>query len=153
MPLKDEVIRAQAPQFLHTRRVAFCETDMAGIVHFANFYRYMEEAEHAFYRSLDLSIMHHQEDRIVIGWPRVSSQCNYEAPAYYDDMLDIHLNVERIGVKSITYQIDFHRESVRLARGRMKTACCLCKPDGTLESIPIPAAYTSKIQEAPHLVG
>ena len=38
--------------FITHRRVEFSDTDMAGIVHFANFYRYMEQAEHDFFRSL-----------------------------------------------------------------------------------------------------
>ena len=42
-----------AHEFTITRRVEFSETDMAGIVHFSNFCRYMEHAEHAFFRSLD----------------------------------------------------------------------------------------------------
>ena len=33
-------------EFHTTRRIQFAETDMAGIVHFSNFFRYMEEAEH-----------------------------------------------------------------------------------------------------------
>lgn len=56
-------------QFTTRRRVEFSETDMAGIVHFANFYRWMEEAEHDFFRSLGLSIMVRQEDGSYIGWP------------------------------------------------------------------------------------
>ena len=39
------------------RRVEFCETDMMGIVHFSNFFRYAEAAEPAFYRSLEVSLM------------------------------------------------------------------------------------------------
>ena len=31
------------------RRVEFSDTDMAGIVHFARFFVFMEAAEHAFY--------------------------------------------------------------------------------------------------------
>jgi acyl-CoA thioester hydrolase len=31
-------------EFKLTRRVEFAETDMAGIVHFSNFFRYMESA-------------------------------------------------------------------------------------------------------------
>lgn len=57
-------------QFITTRRVEFADTDMAGIIHFANYYRYMEEAEHAFFRSLGLRIMQSQPDGSVIGWPR-----------------------------------------------------------------------------------
>ncbi len=30
------------PRFVTTRRVEFIDTDMAGIVHFTNFFRYME---------------------------------------------------------------------------------------------------------------
>ncbi|MDB6148705.1 MAG: thioesterase superfamily protein, partial [Chthoniobacter sp.] len=35
-------------EFKLLRRVEFAETDMAGIVHFSNFFRMMEAAEHAF---------------------------------------------------------------------------------------------------------
>ena len=38
------------------RRVQFYETDMAGIVHFSWFFRYLEEAEHAMWRAAGLSI-------------------------------------------------------------------------------------------------
>ena len=36
--------------FRVSRRVDFCDTDMAGIIHFSNFFRYMEFAEVAFLR-------------------------------------------------------------------------------------------------------
>ena len=39
-------------EFQITRRVEFSETDMAGIMHFSNYFRFMETAEHAFFRSL-----------------------------------------------------------------------------------------------------
>lgn len=42
------------PSFQTSRRVEFCDTDMAGIVHFANFFRYMEAAEHELFRNLGL---------------------------------------------------------------------------------------------------
>jgi acyl-CoA thioesterase FadM len=38
--------------FSINRRVQFAETDMAGIVHFSNYFRWMEEVEHAFFRSV-----------------------------------------------------------------------------------------------------
>ena len=37
-------------KFSYEHRVEFFETDLAGIVHFANYYRFMEQAEHAFFR-------------------------------------------------------------------------------------------------------
>ena len=42
--------------FTTTRRVDFGDTDMAGIMHFANFFRFMESAECDFWRSIGLSV-------------------------------------------------------------------------------------------------
>ncbi len=137
------------PQFISHRRVEFSDTDMAGIIHFSSYYRYMEEAEHAFFRSLGLSIMLKQPDGKVIGWPRVSAQCTFEAPARFEDMLEIRVFVERKGVKSLTIRYEFWRDSARIAHGRMKTACCLCGHDVPLVSIPIPSEIESRIQECP----
>src|SRR3569623_1890676 len=78
---------------VYRRRVQFSETDMAGIVHFSNYYRYMEEAEHDWFRSLGLRIMQTLPDGRVVGWPRVRSACVYEAPARYDDDIEIRVYV------------------------------------------------------------
>lgn len=133
--------------FIAHRRVQFAETDMAGIVHFANFYRWMEEAEHEFFRSIGTSIMVQQDDGSYIGWPRVNASCHFQAPAFHDDILDIRLQVERVGFKSVTFYCEFYRGDKRLAYGRMKTACCICGTGNTLTSIEIPEPYRSKFEE------
>ncbi len=135
--------------FVYVRRVAFAETDMAGIMHFANFYRYMEEAEHALFRSAGLKLMLDQPDGTVIGWPRVTASCSFESPARYDDEIAISVWIERMGVKSVTFYCEFHRDAERLAYGRMKTACCLCGADGKLTSIPVPPPYAELLVETP----
>ena len=135
--------------FVSRRRVEFSQTDMAGIVHFSNYYRWMEEVEHAFFRSLGLKIMEPQPDGTYIGWPRVNASCRYIAPARYEDEIDGHLQVERIGVKSLTFAIEFWRGETLIATGRMKSACCICRADGTLTSIAIPDQYLAKIESSP----
>ena len=70
--------------FVMQRRVEFMDTDMAGIVHFTAFFRYMETAEHAFLRSLGLSV-HDRSGHPVVGWPRVRADCSYKAPAAFED--------------------------------------------------------------------
>ena len=136
-------------QFTTTRRVQFPETDMAGIVHFSNFYLYMEEAEHEYFRSLGLSIIQRLPDGSVISWPRVSASCTFEAPAYYEEILEIRLNVDRKGVKSLTMRFEFWRGDRRLARGHLKTVCCLFRPGQPMESIEIPSPYRERIEEHP----
>src|SRR5439155_7189320 len=68
-------IASMAYEFKVVRRVEFSETDMAGIVHYSNFFRYMEAAETQFFRSLGFSLMTRQVQPPV-GWPRVHAECD-----------------------------------------------------------------------------
>ena len=108
------------PQFTSQRRVEFADTDMAGIIHFSSYYRYMEECEHAYFRSLGFSIVHKLPDGDIISWPRVRTSCAYYAPVRFEDLLDIRLFVLRKGVKSLTYDIEFLHNGKRVARGSQK---------------------------------
>ena len=136
------------PQFTASRRVQFADTDMAGIVHFANFYRWMEEAEHEYFRSLGLKMMLDQPDGSVIGWPRVRASCAFESPAYFEDILEIDVSIQRKGAKSLTLAFQFRRGDVRIANGEIKTVCCICRHDAPLQSIIIPPDYDAKLVEA-----
>ena len=137
------------PQHVYHRRVQFSETDMAGIVHFSNYYRYMEEAEHSYLRSIGLSVMMTLPDGTVVGWPRVRSSCSYEAPARFEDEIEIHVNVTRKGVKSLTLDFNFFRGETRLARGNLKTVLCILAHGQPLQSITIPPDIDAKIVESP----
>lgn len=136
-----------ASSFRTSRRVEFCETDMAGIAHFSNFYKWMEQAEHDFFRSLGLTIVRHQPDGTTIGWPRVSAQCRFDSPVHYEDVMEVVLTVQRIGVKSLTYDVVFSVGERTIARGSIKTVCCIVRPGHPLTSIEIPPDYVSKIEE------
>ena len=145
----DFVLFNMAFTFETTRRVEFCETDMAGIVHFSNFYKWMEQTEHEFFRSLGLTIVNEQPDGTTIGWPRVSATCRFESPARYEDIVTARLFVQRIGVKSLTYNVHFHVDDRPVAKGTMKTVCCLVSHELPLKSIPIPEEYLNVIEETP----
>jgi 4-hydroxybenzoyl-CoA thioesterase/acyl-CoA thioester hydrolase len=109
--------------FRTTRRVEFCDTDAAGIVHFARFFVYMEIAEHEMLRSVGLSVMQPDGDHHV-SWPRVSVACDFQRPAKFDDVLTIEVAVASIGEKSITYTFRFLRDEQLLATGRTTAVCC-----------------------------
>ena len=109
--------------FQTTRRVEFCDTDAAGIVHFSRFFIYMETAEHEMLRSVGLSVLQ-AEGGSHISWPRVSVSCDYQLPARFDDILTIEVAVERIGSKSITYAFRFLRGAELLATAKTTAVCC-----------------------------
>ena len=72
--------------FVTRRRVEFGDTDMAGIVHFSNFFRYMEAAETDFLHSRGLSVTW-REGGTRFGLPRVSAACDYKSPARFADAI------------------------------------------------------------------
>ena len=135
-------------QFTTTCRVEFSDTDMAGIVHFTNFYRWMEHAEHAWFRSLGLKIIEEQPDGSRVSWPRVSCGCSFKAPAYYNDVLEVRLTAVRKGKKSLTMQFEFTRDETLIAVGELKTVCCSLREGEPMRSIPIPPEYDEKIQDS-----
>lgn len=138
-------------EFKHTRRIEFAETDMAGIVHFANFFRMMESTEHEFFRSLGFSI-HAHEDGATIGWPRVSASCDYSRPLRFEDEVEIHLIVAEVRRRSIRYEFIFRKvaDGLEVARGKVATVCATVeKTTGKLVAMPIPERIREKITAAP----
>ena len=139
-------------EFEVTRRVEFSETDLAGIMHFSNFFRFMESAEHAFFRSLGFSVAGSRNGREVC-LPRVHAECDYALPLRFEDEVRVRLLVERKGKGSLTYQFRFDRLNCpgpqEVARGRVTVACVERRPDGTMRAVPLPRAIAAKIQQAP----
>src|ERR671918_377237 len=122
--------------FRTTRRVEFVDTDMAGIVHFSNFFRYMESAEVEFLRSRGLNVKLEWEGQLL-GFPRVSASCDYIKPATFGDVIDIAVTIDRIGTKSVTYAFEFSKDGEAIARGKVTSVCCRVLADHRLEGTPI----------------
>jgi len=131
-------------EFTIRRRVQFAETDMAGVLHFSNYFRYMEEIEHAFWRSLDLSV-YVRDSEPHISWPRVATGCDYFVPLHFEDEVDLALRVTKVGEKSLSYEVDFRRHGQRAATGRVTAVCCATEP-GSFTATPIPAEIRSKLE-------
>src|ERR1700744_5358745 len=138
-------------EFKHTHRVEFAETDMAGIVHFSNFFRMMEATEHAFFRSLGFTI-HGTEEDTTVGWPRVSAACDYRAPLRFEEEVEIHLIVAEVRSRSIRYQFIFRKvgDGVEVARGSIAAVCTTVdKTTGKLVPVLIPDRIRARITAAP----
>jgi len=140
-------------QFKQFRRVQFAETDLAGIVHFSNFYRYMEEAEHAFYRSLGYSVhaMPGDTPGSTVGWPRVHASADFRKPLYFEEEFEVELLIEEIRAKTIAYVARFWKADGDLAAtGKMIVVCATLEGgEKRMRAVTIPAAMREKIGPAP----
>jgi YbgC/YbaW family acyl-CoA thioester hydrolase len=139
-------------EFQITRCVEFSETDLAGIMHFSNFFRFMESAEHAFFRSLGYSVAR-SRNGLEVCLPRVHAECDYAAPLRFEDEVLVRLLVERKGRRSLTYQFLFTRlngsRPREVARGRLTVACVKRQADGAFKAVPLPKIIADELQQAP----
>ena len=139
-------------EFRVTRRVEFSETDMEGIMHFSNFFKFMETAEHGFFRSIGYSVVL-SRNGLDLCLPRVHAECDYLAPLRFEDEVQIHLLVEKKGSRSLSSQFHFHRVDAHaprlVAHGRMTVVCAARQKDGSLKAVPFPKSLAERIQEAP----
>jgi YbgC/YbaW family acyl-CoA thioester hydrolase len=139
-------------EFKITKRVEFSETDMAGIVHYSNFFRYMETAEHAFFRSLGFSVVMEKHDPPV-GWPRVHAECDYKAPLKFEDEIEVHMLIAEKKAKSLGYLFRIRKLNgpapIEVALGRLTVVCVTRDAHGRMSSHPIPPAMAAAIGVAP----
>ncbi len=137
------------PPFATTRRVEFGDTDLAGIMYFANFFRFMEVAETDFLRGRGLSVSW-TAGGVRYGFPRVSAACDYLRPVRFEDVLSIAVAVEKVGRTSIAFRHDFSHGEVAVAVGRMTTVYCRESGGGAdphgIESLVIPPDIRAKLE-------
>ena len=132
--------------FTTTRRVEFGDTDMAGIMHFANFFRFMEAAETDFLHARGLSVSWLQGG-IKWGFPRVSAACDYMKPARFEDVLTVAVTAEKVGIKSVTYRFDFANAGGEpIAVGRITAVLCRTLGPNHIESVEIPPDLRARIE-------
>lgn len=117
---------------------------MAGIVHFSNFFAYMEQAEHAFLRSVGMGVVCEVDDQ-KISWPRVNAKCDYKVAIKFEEVIDIEVSVTQIGTKSVTYAFKFLRDQTHVAQGSLTAVCCLFQHGHKPQSVPTPQPFIDAI--------
>ena len=133
-------------RFVLPRRVEFVDTDMAGIVHFTAFFRYMETAEHELFRSLGLSLVDRDREP-GLGWPRVHCGFDFIKPLRFGDEVEIRMGVAQIGGTSITYEAEIVCGGEVVARGHSTSACCEVGPGGRMRPVPVPGDVGEKLKQ------
>jgi YbgC/YbaW family acyl-CoA thioester hydrolase len=132
-----------SPTFFITRRVEFHETDAAGLMHFSNFYRWMEVCEHEWFRALDLAMMSTTLDGVRRGWPRREASCSFVRPLRCGDLVRVTGSVIEVKNVSVAYEFIFEKDRAgkwtEVARGRMTTVHVRQDAEGRMEADPLPA--------------
>lgn len=121
----------------------FAETDLAGMVHFANFFRYMEEAEHALWRAAGLSI---DSVASIYKWPRVSAAFDFKRPLRFEDEFEVHVGIAAVTARSIQYNHTVMRGDVTIGVGTVTAACVQLGADHVLRAVEIPPEILERLR-------
>lgn len=128
------------------RRVNFYETDLAGIVHFSWFFRYMEEAEHALWREAGLSIASAGEE---VGYPRLAASCRFYLPLCFEDEFEVWIRVAEMTRRTMRYTSLMTRGGTRIASGSTTMACVSKRPGEPMKAIDLPAQVVERFTVVP----
>jgi acyl-CoA thioester hydrolase len=91
-------------RFSARTRVGFSDTDAQGIVYYGRYNPYFDLARVEYHRSLGL--LHRDTDGDFV---MRANDVEYFAPARFDDELEIHCRVSRVGRTSVTFEFAAHR--------------------------------------------
>jgi acyl-CoA thioester hydrolase len=123
--------QAESPRkFTLPIRVYYEDTDMAGIVYYANYLRYIERGRSEWVREIGLDQNRMKEDDgIVFAVRRV--EADYIAPAKLDDELTVETWVESLGAARMVMGQTVKRGDSELFRALVTVVCM------TLEGRPV----------------
>ena len=98
---------AQRPPFKFSAytRVGFSDTDAQGIVYYGRYLPYFDQARVEYHRHLGLLTFERGEAEFVMR----ASNVVYEAPARFDDLLEVFVRTKRIGRTSVTSEYHAYR--------------------------------------------
>ena len=106
-------------------RVGFSDTDAQGIVYYGRYLPYFDLARVEYERHLGLL----RREAVGKDFVMRASSVVYEAPARFDDLLEVFVRVKRIGVTSLTFE---------LCAVRVDDDVLMCTSDQTMVLVAVP---------------
>jgi acyl-CoA thioester hydrolase len=132
-----------ATEFCWPVRVYYEDTDAGGVVFYANYLKFMERARTEWLRSLGFEQDHLITDEGIIFAVR-RTQLEYLKPARFNELLNVSVDIERLGAASIAFQQSItNRNREVVCRGSVKIACLDAR---SLRPTPIPKFMLSGLQ-------
>ncbi len=131
--------------FKQAFRVHWVDTDIAGVMHFSNFFRYFEACEEEFYRSISLPFTMIR-DRFGVMMPRVEAHCEYKSACRFDDVIEVTMKVREVAEKTITYDfaVTLQANGKLAAKGYVK---CIAV-NSNWKAVPLPIVVAKTVRDS-----
>jgi acyl-CoA thioester hydrolase len=107
--------------FYIEKKIYYHDTDCGGVVYYANYLKYLEEARTEFLliKGIELPKLAEQDVMFVVG--RV--EIDYKAPARYQDRIRVSSSVEEIKLSAIRFYQEVSRNGTLLAKATTTLVC------------------------------
>ncbi len=106
--------------FAHSVRVYIEDTDVGGIVYYANYLKFLERARTEYFRTLG-----YNKFALLRGSQLVVRDVSlrYIKPAYLDDQLFVSGSIKKVSSFSLEMSQNISRDESVIAKARLKLAC------------------------------
>ena len=94
------------------RRIYYHDTDSGGVVYYANYLKYFEEARTEFFSSMSVDIKELQDKGILFVVSNI--QVDYKSPAHYQEELDVETKIKN--VRSASFSVCYRTTEGAQAR-------------------------------------
>jgi acyl-CoA thioester hydrolase len=113
---------SECHEFIWPVRIYYEDTDVGGVVYYANYLKFMERARTEWLRQLGIDQTQlKQQEKLIFVVRQLT--INYLKPALFDDLLQVTISLTQLGKVSLTITQKISRQTVVLCTATSKIAC------------------------------
>ena len=122
------------------KRIYYYDTDCGGVVYYANYLKYLEEARTEFFEARGVFVKDLWASGI--GFVVARQEIDYKFPSFYGDILEIKTTISQLGAAKIVFEhITLNQVSQLINKAKTVLVCV----DEQLKPKPIPDDIRNKI--------
>ncbi|MCM8786527.1 MAG: acyl-CoA thioesterase [Candidatus Omnitrophica bacterium] len=104
------------------KRIYYHDTDCGGVVYYANYLKYLEEARTEYFLQKNLMLDKlYKEEGLLFLVKKV--EIDYKAPAYYLDQIEIYTQISRLRCASLEFLQEIKKENKILVVAKTILVC------------------------------
>lgn len=125
-------------------RIYYHHTDCGGVVYYANYLNFLEEARTEFFEGRGFSINELRKQSVLFVVAR--QEIDYRSPAFYGDVLEVKTWVTNVSGVKIEFEYEIRNQNNQLVTQAKTLLVCI---DTNFKPMPLPNDIRKKIK-CPH---
>lgn len=94
------------------KKIYYYDTDCGGVVYYANYLKYLEEARSEYFESRGLIIKDLRNEEI--GFVVARQEIDYKSPSFYGDILEVKTRVTEASLTRVNFEYDIINQNGQL---------------------------------------